>query len=366
MSDEKSLQASLQPRSARSSIPALKRTSIAIVAPFAVPTYNKMNPAPQDWPEAKKVHHLDLEALSRTESPQSNTEAAPTLPSLPQFHPLYPNPHLEPCTSGSLMHALGCGHIIITPDAPESCGKNCDANNLKPDHPEKSPPKSTTRTTEAFYCPACISALLEDKYARELERFLDEMVAIENTLGFPPRGLIDQRLAALQKVWKKDREADWLQLTSYGRRCQPIDTETEMCEDLEKIFLSELHSIEHPNPCCSEVKTGTSRDEGVRLTYHQLLRRPLNSSPRSEPKSEYGAPLPYTKDTSSTSSDSDNSFDIIKTKDLDWTNFGNRMEKVNNQITELAARTREAATGNRQSSTSVVDNVSKWMGLRKR
>lgn len=48
------------------------------------------------------------------------------LPSPSPIHPYVSGIHISPpCTSGSLTHRLTCGHLILTPSAPETCAHNC-------------------------------------------------------------------------------------------------------------------------------------------------------------------------------------------------------------------------------------------------
>ncbi|KAI9654006.1 MAG: hypothetical protein M1821_006867 [Bathelium mastoideum] len=260
--------------------PRLRKQSSIQALSSRRPVYNKFNPSPADWPKPETVHRMDEKNRSRLQKPGENMPSGnnskssssrqpaevPKIPPLPAFHPLYPNPHLEPCTTGGLTHVLDCGHKVITPKCPESCAKNCDFDHEKLNHVDRTPQKAKAPTTEAFCCMQCISTLLDKKYTKKYMAFLSEIQSIKVKMGYLPEGLVERRREALQRVWTKERDADWMSLTFYGRRCEPINTDIEVSYDAHSILEEQYHA-ERP----SVAEGGSSLDEGVQLTYRQLL-----------------------------------------------------------------------------------------------
>ena len=308
-----------------------KRSSLPVLSSRA-PIYNKFNPSPEDWPEPKTVHRVDAEALSRPrkprgESPSSKTPKgtgsrnslrAASLPPLPAFHPLYPNPHLEACTLGALTHVLECGHKVITLKGPEACAKNCNAKNERLHHGDKAPRKSNKRTADSFCCLKCVSLLLDKKYTKKYMNFMNEMQGIKMVLGQLPNRLFEQRLEILRQLWLKERETNWMALIYHGRRSQPIDGDTELSDEVQPVFTAELCSTK----CPESTEIGSSLDEGVQLTYQQLFNRlPSGLGSFKHEANRSIEPI-----------------DLVDDEDLKWTSMDQRMKKASEDIFNLATR----------------------------
>ncbi|KAF2229932.1 hypothetical protein EV356DRAFT_510016 [Viridothelium virens] len=242
------------------------------------PIYHKLNPSPGDWPEPKKVHRINRKALSKnhgqSQKPSSLSSESPSIPPLPAFYPLYPNPHLEPCRFGGLTHVLECGHKVVTPEGPQSCSKNCKVDDEKLQHVNRSSGEMMRRTADTFCCPRCISELLDKKYTKKYMTFVNEMEGIRVLLGYFPERAVEQRRQALQRVWSGERKQDEANLTGIGRPCHAIDGRIEPSDESPSFDQGSTFSInEYDTKRPISIVEGSSFDEGVQLTYEQLLNR---------------------------------------------------------------------------------------------
>ncbi|KAL9094169.1 MAG: hypothetical protein Q9165_003584 [Trypethelium subeluteriae] len=130
------------------------------------------------------------------------------------------------------------------------------------------------RTADTFCCPRCISELLDKKYTKKYMIFVNEMEGIRATLGYLPERAVEQRRQALQRVWSRERKEDEASLAGIGRPCHAIDGRVESLNESSSLDRDSTFSVnEYDMKRPISVVEGSSFDEGVQLTYQQLLNR---------------------------------------------------------------------------------------------
>ena len=166
--------------------------------------------------------------------------------------------------------------------------------------------------------------------------FLNELEGIRATLGELPERLVEQRREALQRVWLKEREGNWTCLTSTGRRCQSIDAEIELSEDIESTITADLYDSKRP----TSMAEGSSLDEGVQLTYRQLLNR--FPGPPCSPKEVVEEVEPVK---------------LVDSEDHMWVSLDQRIKKASLDIFNLASRIHECRQAELKNTASPLLNI---------
>ncbi|KAK5129967.1 hypothetical protein LTR08_002684 [Meristemomyces frigidus] len=114
----KSLQPAAAPSLRAFQVPAgpMQRPDRAASPPHTAS--NRGTPSSTTPPSTKPKEH---------DRDNATTSPAPATPPH-STSPYYPIHLADPCTPGDLLHALTCGHRILTPTAPEPCASNCQGS----------------------------------------------------------------------------------------------------------------------------------------------------------------------------------------------------------------------------------------------
>lgn len=166
------------------------------------------------------------EAISRTQARIS--QFARTSGGLLMPVPAYIGPHIDACTSGSLVHRLQpCGHQVIT-GTPETCASNC-----RREYNEKTLRWATAVVTnECFVCAACVNIHVQEHRHAQLQNQKDRFARTEARMGhFRPEWL-EKQMAYARRVLDNDVEKEKKEFEKLGRPClmisgEPLDTADE-------------------------------------------------------------------------------------------------------------------------------------------
>jgi hypothetical protein len=227
---------------------------------------------------------------------------------------------------------------VITRNGPETCARNCKADNEKRHHPEKSPPISVKRTVEPFGCTRCVTVLLDQKLAREHMHFLNEVEGMKTTMGELPERIVEQRRASLERLWIKRCNEEWHSATFSSRLCEVVSGEPLSKNKSE----GPQRSFDIGNSV--DRTSTTERGVDVKLSYQYLFSRALS-----------GAPCPGTGGRPAKFAGKDSSSDpgsvrakhkpLLDKNDLEWMEVADRFDSTNKKMQELTEqmhRVREA------------------------